>query len=909
MFLLKQLKRVLSWLTPEVDSTSQGTQATKPSSDDHIKIVYGTRKVSGTVVFMNVSNPDDGDDVENDLLHLIIVWCEGGIDGVEDILLNDISITDSKFAGKKYRAAYAYHFKNGMGNYSDPELKAAGWDAASKAHRLDGLACSYVRLEWSIAEDAPFTGVPDITAIIRGKKVKNLHTNAVEYSENPAYILHDYLTHPIYGKPLSASDYSLQHFKDAALIANTLVPAYQGATTTQPLFTCNVIVDTGDSILTNVELLAKSMRGLLPIINGELSLIIEQDDPVTPEVLNETHFKSSLKYTEGGKSKRYNRVIVEYIDKALNYSAQDAYWPEKGSDLEQQWLAQDNNVLLEYRFKVSSCTNYYEARQMARVIAMLSREALNFNVTAAPIAMQFTVGDVVPISHKKLGWINKPFRLLKSEMQDNGDYKLNFREHQPYIYNWLSGVVRPPIPDTSLPPPRNVLLPTELAAIAIDDGHIKISWVSPYNYFDIRIYKNDIFLTRAVTAAPEYIVDKLDAGSYEIDVRARSNLGYHSEYATLAFDISTPASPTVLIDSATYNTIAMSATVLGASLGTTFEWQFLGTENQPVNEPNTHTGYSYTYTGLQPNTQYTFRVRTKNTAGLSPWVDVLATTTQSDLLEFIDSIPLTKLSAEAQNLIADINAQVDRLRPETENNLPSLIAKNIDALTGLAEKVQVLDAENPNSIPFQIDQLVNIVDVINAENPNNLQQQLAESNSKINDLARVTEVLDETKQNSLPALIKINNIAIEQQRLAQQNMGLSLLNVTSAYTNWRNEYERRAFNNERLIDAAVYVDQATGTIVNRAFAYADESFNSATLMIEGVNSKITLASQQIAQSQNRISQAEAQLIVQAAQINQKATFSEVESQIAGALAALQPAYSWQFNTSSEGFDPDSHNAL
>ena len=140
-------------------------------------------------------------------------------------------------------------------------------------------------------------------------------------------------------------------------------------------------------------------------------------------------------------------------------------------------------------------------------------------------------------------------------------------------------------------------------------------------------------------------------------------------------------------------------------------------------------------------------------------------------------------------------------------------------------------------------------------------------------------------------------------------MGLSLLNVTSAYTNWRNEYERRTFNNERLIDAAVYVDPDTGTIVNRAYAYADESFNSATLLIDGVNSKITIASQQITQSQNRISQAEAQLIIQAAQINQKATFAEVEGQIAGALASLQPAYSWQFNTGNEGFDPDSHNAL
>tara|TARA_Y100000588_G_scaffold186210_1_gene200108 strand:+ start:40102 stop:47853 length:7752 start_codon:yes stop_codon:yes gene_type:complete len=903
-------KLILNWLNPEPDRSGQGTNVTKASSENHIPVVYGTREVGGTIVFMNTTNPDDGDDVKNDLLHLIVVWCEGGIDGVEDLWLNKISINDSKFDAKDGgRWAHAVHFPNGMGNYTYSYLKEAGWDAASKNHKLQGLACSYIRLEWSIADDAPFTGVPDLTAIIRGKKVKNLHTGAVEYSENPAYILHDYLTASIYGKELAASEIYLQSFKDAATVCDTLVPQYQGASETQKLFTCNQVIDTAQSILDNVELLGKSMRGIIPIINGQLHLIIEQDEPVTPEGLSERDFKSKIQYSSGGKNKRYNRVIVEYIDKEALYSEQDAIYPEKGSELEQQWLAADNGVLLEHRFKVSACTNYYEARQMARVIAMLSRESLNFTVTASPIALQYTVGDIVPITVKKLGWDEKPFRLIKSNLQDNGDYKLTFKEHQPYIYNWLSGVVRPPIPDSNLPNPRQVAAPTELTATALDDGHVKISWVSAYTYFDVQIYRNNTLIKRTVTPQPEYIITDLDAGSFEIDIRARSNMGYHSEFVTLSFDVLTPGEPIVSIDSATYNTLVLSARVLGAGLGTTFEWQFLGTNDNPRTEVNTHSGYNYTFTGLQPDTEYNFKVRTKNVAGVSPWVAVSASTTVADFAEYIADLEISQLSQEAQNLISDINQQVDRLRPETENNLPSLIAKNIDAITGLTEKVEVLDAENPNSIPFKIDQLVDIVDVINAENPNNLQSQLAQSTSKINDLERITQVLDASSSASLPALIKINQIAIEKQRLEQQNLGLSVLNVTSAYTNWRNEYERRTLDNERLIDAAAYVDPDTGTIVNRAYAYTDESFNSAQLLIEGAESKITLNAKQIAQSQNRITQAEATLKLQAGQITQRATFAEVESQIAGALAALQPAYSWQFNTSAEGFTGvDSHNA-
>ncbi|EGI72916.1 hypothetical protein PH505_bb00640 [Pseudoalteromonas distincta] len=822
-------KLIMNWLNPEPEQQQTGTQITKPSSDDHIKVVYGERKIAGTIVFYNTTNPDDGDDVKNDLLHIIVVWCEGGIESIDDILLNDISITDSKFSAKKGgRWAYATHFTNGMGGYSDPHLKASGWDAATKDHRLDGLACSYIRLEWSLGDDTPFTGLPDLNAVIRGRKVKNLETGVTEYSENPAYCTLDYLTHPIFGKNLSASEYDLDSFKTAGLVAKTQVPEYQGASTTKPLFTCNLAIDTSASLLDNVELLGKSMRALMPIINGRLTLIIEQDEEPTEYGLSERDFKGSLKYDDGGKDKRYNRVIVEYIDKELSYSDQDAIYPEPDSELADQWLAEDNGVLLEYRFKVSSCNNYYEARQMARIIAMISRESLNFNVLCAPIAMRYTVGDVVPISHNKLGWDKKPFRLIKSVQQSTGQFLLTFREHQPYIYNWLSGVVRPPIPDTSLPDPRNVAEPVNFTSTLLNDGNVKINWESVYNHFDIQIYKNGTLLSTTTSVTPSFIISALDAGNYEMDVRAASKIGFRSQWVSFGFSVALPAEPSVDIDAVTYNTITLSASVTGASLGTTFEWQFLGQTAEPNANPNTASGYNYIYTGLVPDTEYSFKVRTKNLSGVSPWVDVAVKTSLSDLLDYIDDIPLQKLSDDAQTLIEDINTQVDRLRPETQNNLPDLIASNIGA--------------------------------------------------------------------------------IDLQRIEQEDMALAVLDAAASYTNWRTEYERRTFTGEMLIDAAAFVDPGTGKIINRAFAYTDKSFNSASLLIDGVKSTITLNAQELTRTQKRVTNAEAELIVQAGKISQRATFSEVESQIAGALEALQPAYSWQFNSGSEGFNPDSHNA-
>lgn len=828
------LKKIVSWFIPEQKQVKQqtGTDVTKASSDNHIKVIYGTRKTEGTIVFMNTTNPADGDDVKNDLLHIIIVWCEGGIESIDDILLNDISITDSKFNAKDGgRWAHARSYKNGFGTYSDTHLKEAGFDPASKAHRLDGLACTYLRLEWSIDDDAPFNGVPDVTAIIKGRRVKNLETGVTEYSENPAYCTIDYLTNPVFGKGLTGSEYDLDAFKLAGRIADTPVPKFQGSSETQPLFTCNAALDTGQSVLDNTEILSKSMRALMPIINGKITLIIEQDDEPTPFGLSENEFDGALKYDEGSKSKRYNRVIVEYTDKELSFSAQDAVYPDPTTDTElaDQWLAEDNGILLEYRFKVSSCTNYYEARQMARILAMISRESLSFTVNVAPIGLRYTVGDVIPITHKKMGWVNKPFRLVNKTDLPDGKFTFNLREHQPYIYNWLSGEVRPPIPDTSLPDPRDVAEPVNFASTLVNDGNVNITWESEYSHFDIQIYKNNALTQTTTTITPAYVISALDAGDYELDVRAASKIGFKSRWVSFGFNVALPTEPVVNIDATTFNTITLSASVTGASLGTTFEWQFLGPTAEPIATPNTASGYNYIYTGLVPDTEYSFNVRTKNLSGVSPWVNVAVKTSLADLLDHISDIPLTKLSDDAQTLIEDINTQVDRLRPNTEGNLPELLNRTV------------------------------------------------------------------------------NELNLERQ--ARTDIEQGVFDLSANYTNWRQNYEQRQLGNERLIDAAVYIDPESGTIVNRAFAYTDEAFTEANVLIDGVNARIDLQASRITTSEERLTQTESALTVQAGQINQRATFTEMRSEIAGAIEALTPAYSFHFNNNLEGFTGSvEHNA-
>ena len=84
-------------LTPEVPDYSEqiqelearGILVNKFVSNAHIPVVYGTRKLGGNVVFLESSGTD------NEFLFMALVLCEGEIDSVEKIFVNENEVTFS----------------------------------------------------------------------------------------------------------------------------------------------------------------------------------------------------------------------------------------------------------------------------------------------------------------------------------------------------------------------------------------------------------------------------------------------------------------------------------------------------------------------------------------------------------------------------------------------------------------------------------------------------------------------------------------------------------------------------------------------------------------------------------------------------------------------------------------------
>lgn len=154
---------------------------------DH-QIIYGKVRVGGALVYEASSGTD------NKFLHRVIAFSGHEIESFEGIYFNDELITlsgndvtsPSRFNGKiKIETRLGTDTQTAVTNLSPP----SEWDSDCK---LLGISYIYIRYEYD--QDAFADGIPNITALIKGKKVYDPRTSTTAWSSNPALCLRDYLT-------------------------------------------------------------------------------------------------------------------------------------------------------------------------------------------------------------------------------------------------------------------------------------------------------------------------------------------------------------------------------------------------------------------------------------------------------------------------------------------------------------------------------------------------------------------------------------------------------------------------------------------------------------------------------------------------------------------------------------------
>ena len=226
----------IGWLIPTPDlpdfdtpEEERGVLINKQSNNAPIPLVYGRRQIGITRVFVESSGSD------NQYLYMAGVLCEGEIEEVEQIFIDDKRVIfDGDFdhgVVREVTDADANFYKDSshiqvqVFNGTDTQVASSiltnstNW---TSSHKLSGVAYMAFRFKWN--QDI-FSSIPQVRVTLKGKKVYDPRDTTTKWTPNSSLVLLDYLRNTRYGKglPDSAFETNFTSFQTSANDADTLI--------------------------------------------------------------------------------------------------------------------------------------------------------------------------------------------------------------------------------------------------------------------------------------------------------------------------------------------------------------------------------------------------------------------------------------------------------------------------------------------------------------------------------------------------------------------------------------------------------------------------------------------------------------------------------------------------------------
>ncbi len=546
--------------TNDFEETERGILVNKQSNNSSIPVVYGERLIGGTRVFIQTSGTD------NEFLYVALVLCEGEINSIEEIRVDDKVVT---FSGaltdntqRTVASSDSNFYKDGVSYITvEPHLGTDGQSASSllstlstwgSNHKLSGICYLALKFRWN---SDVFAGIPLVQAKIKGRKVVTLDSSLSESSEtfstNPAFCILDYLRNERYGKGIATANIDLQSFRDASQVCVTQVTPFSGGSDIN-IFDTNAVLDTSKKVIDNVRDLLRGCRGYLPYVQGKYKLVIETTGSASV-TLTEDDIIGGYSLASPTKNSKYNRIIATFINPDRNFQADQITFPPTDdsslptADQHATMKTADGGFLLEGRFDFKTITSPYQAEEMAEIILRRSRESLGLSIVAGFNAYQLHIGDIVNITLSSLGFSSKAFRVI--QMTFNEDYTIDLQlvEHQDSFYTFASKGQVASTPSTTLPnpfniqPPASVTLSDELIEYAdgvvltrlnILVGASTDKFVQYYQVEAKKATESDFKIISSGTQLNHEFINVVDDITYDVRVKAINTLGVSSSYVS-----------------------------------------------------------------------------------------------------------------------------------------------------------------------------------------------------------------------------------------------------------------------------------------------------------------------------------------------------------------------------------------
>lgn len=459
------------------------TQMVRQPITSH-RLVYGRTRVSGPIVFIH-SRPATISSQKLDMLHVVIVLAAHEVDAIDDIFFNDGVLaldgngdaTDDPYKHDGTVFASVYKHLGTSSQLADAVLVENSDGKWSSGHRLRGLA--YIHAQLRFDEKAYASGLPNISALVKGRKIYDPRTEETEWSDNAALCILDYVLSD-FGLNASLDEIDLNSFIAAANICDEEVDTIDA---TEKRYTCNGVVDLAAKPRDILEDMLSSCAGLLTYTGGKWRLKVGAY--TAPMYTLEPHHAREAVMLKPHRSRRnlINTVRGAFISPDHQWQPTD--YPEISNAA---YVVQDGDEQAAATLDLPFTQSPTMAQRIAMIALEQNRRQKQILFPSNLVGFQLAAGNTIAVDLPRFGLAGLPCTVTTWAMTEDLGVDLTLDEDGPDIYEFSATDLKSLDSSPEVVAPNNASVPPSVPQnIETEAGadYIHLSW-TPVSDSDLR---------------------------------------------------------------------------------------------------------------------------------------------------------------------------------------------------------------------------------------------------------------------------------------------------------------------------------------------------------------------------------------------------------------------------------------
>lgn len=440
-----------------------------PATDNKLPVVYGQAWVGGIVTDVTITN-------NNQTIYYVISLCEvtntenggspdnitfgdvywGGkkciFDTTDTTKVTQLLDTSSGIAEDSINGKLnIYLYKNGSNAPANSTTTAISLlSDANLVYKWNSLKlmsnCAFAVVKLQYNAEAGITGL---------QQTKFQVTNS---RSAPGDCFLDYMLSRRYGAALT-----LAQIDTASLTALNVYSAgtflynqYDGNPTSMTRFRFDGLVDTNQTVLTNLQQMSSSCDSLIRYneVTGQWGIVVQSPTYTVAMSINDSNMVSAIQISPTDIASSPNIVETKFADKANQDSFNSSIYSLSVID---PALLYPNEPVNKISLSLPLCNFDVRAQYIALRLLKAGREDLQVSVDVNFTGIQLEAGDIVSLTNANYGWTNKLFRVnqISETFTDDGQViaKLRLAEFNPTVYDDQAITEFTPSPNTGISSP------------------------------------------------------------------------------------------------------------------------------------------------------------------------------------------------------------------------------------------------------------------------------------------------------------------------------------------------------------------------------------------------------------------------------------------------------------------------